>query len=62
MQVRGLMFCSSVEEANALSRALNDTRLVDSSITGIIHQAESENAIDDLKRWELRIYFNCGYF
>ena len=60
--VRGLMFCSSKEETHALSDALNDQGLKTIALTGDNSQAEREDAINKLERYELRIYFNSRYF
>ena len=55
-QVRGLMFCSSKEEAHALSTALNDEGLKTIALTGDNSQQEREEAIRKLETMNSNIF------
>ena len=61
-QVRGLMFCSSKEETHALSAALNEQGLKTIALTGDNSQAEREDAITKLERYEFEYILTVDIF
>lgn len=61
-KVRGLMFCSSKEEARTLSRALNDRGIKTIALTGENTQHEREDAIQKLFNYELQYILTVDIF
>ena len=61
-QVRGLMFCSSKDEAYSLSAALNNKGLKTVALTGDHTQAEREEAIRKLNTSELQYILTVDIF
>lgn len=61
-RVKGLMFCSSKEEAHTLSAALNDEGLKTIALTGDNSQEEREEAIRKLNNGELEYILTVDIF
>lgn len=61
-RVKGLMFCSSKEEARNLSTALNDEGLRTTALTGDNTQEEREVAIHQLETGELQYIITVDIF
>ena len=61
-KVRGLMFCSSKEEAHSLSAALNNEGLKTIALTGDNSQEEREEAIRKLNSSELEYILTVDIF
>ncbi|MDM5332134.1 DEAD/DEAH box helicase [Ureibacillus composti] len=61
-QVKGLMFCSSKEEARNLSTALNHEGLKTTALTGDNSQDEREEAIRQLETGELQYIITVDIF
>ena len=62
LKIRGLMFCSSKNEAKELSEAFNANGFKTTSLTGEHSQKEREEAIQQLERGELEYILTVDIF
>ena len=60
--IRGLMFCSSVDEARELSQLLNERGLRTLALTGSDDQAAREQAVEQLNKCEINYILTVDIF